>query len=206
MSGQRVNLDKCTVCFSPNTNAASRAMIGGLLKMKVVTQFDGYLGLPLLIGKKKSAAFKSILDRVANRTNSRSKRLLSNGGNEIFIKSILQSIPTYAFSVFLVPNGVLEELQAMIGRVWDLRCFNVALLGRKVWRLISCRDTLCYKVLSAKYFPDGDVLRSKRIDKPSFAWKSIVKAASILYDGFGWNVGNESKIDIWNENWGLRDY
>lgn len=80
------------------------------------------------------------------------------------------------------------------------------LLGRKVWRLISCRDTLCYKVFSAKYFPDGDVLRSKRIDKPSFVWKSIVKAASILYDGFGWNVGNESKIDILNENWGLKDY
>lgn len=50
----------------------------------------------------------------------------------------------------------------------DLRCFNVALLGRQVWRLMSCKDTLCYKVMSANYFPDGDVLQPKCVDKPSF--------------------------------------
>ncbi|XP_052483062.1 uncharacterized protein LOC128036192 [Gossypium raimondii] len=79
---------------------------------------EKYLNLPILIGKKKSATFKSILDRAANRINNWSKRLLSNGGKKIFIKSILQSIPTYAFSVFFVPNGVLEKLQFMICRVW----------------------------------------------------------------------------------------
>lgn len=68
---------------------------------------------------------------------------------------------------------------------------------------MCCRDTLCYKVLSAKYFPEGDVLRSKRTDKPSFMWKTIAKVASVLYDGFGWNVGNGRKIDFWNENWGF---
>lgn len=61
----------------------------------------------------------------------------------------------------------------------DLRHFNVALLGRQVWRLISCKDTLCFKVLSAKYFPEGDVLHPKQIDNPSFTWQSIAKAASI---------------------------
>ncbi|XP_012442051.2 uncharacterized protein LOC105767072 [Gossypium raimondii] len=204
MSGQRVNLDKSMVYFSLKTNAASRAMIRGL-KMKVVTHFDGYLGLPLPMGNRKSVAFKSILDRIANRTISWSKRLLSNGGKEIFIKSILQSIPTYAFSVFMVPKGILEEIQALAWGLGfrDLHRFNVALLGRQVWRLMSCRDTLCFEVLSAKYFPEGDVLHPKNIDKPSFTWKSIVKAASELYDGFGWNVGNGNKIDLWKENWGF---
>lgn len=85
----------------------------------------------------------------------------------------------------------------------DLRRFNVALLGRQVWRLMSYRDTLCYRVLSAKYFPDGDVLHPKRVDKPSFTWQSITKAASWLYEWFGWNVGNGQLIDIWQENWGF---
>lgn len=79
----------------------------------------------------------------------------------------------------------------------DLRHFNVALLGRQVWRLISCKDTLCFRVLSAKYFLDGDVFHPKRVDKPSFMWKSIARATSILHEGFGRNVGNGGKINIW---------
>lgn len=69
-----------------------------------------------------------------------------------------------------------------------------------MWRLISCKDTLCFRVLSTKYFPEGDVLHPKQIDKPSFTWQSIAKAASILYEGFDWNVGRGSKIDIWHDN------
>ncbi|TYG90098.1 hypothetical protein ES288_A12G155000v1 [Gossypium darwinii] len=82
----------------------------------------------------------------------------------------------------------------------DLRQFNMALLGRQVWRLIICKETLYYKVLSAKYFPDGDVFNPRSMDKPSFMWQSIAKAASILHAGFGWNVGNGRNIKIWHDN------
>lgn len=85
----------------------------------------------------------------------------------------------------------------------DLLCFNVALLGRQVWRLASCKDTFCFKVLSTKYFPDGDIFRPKKVDKPSFTWKTIVRAACILHEGFRWNAGNGRKIDFWQENWGV---
>ncbi|MBA0765533.1 hypothetical protein Gotri_014713, partial [Gossypium trilobum] len=54
--------------------------------------------------------------------------------------------------------------------------------------LASCKDTLCFRVLSAKYFPNGDVFRPKRVDKPSFTWKSIARAASILREV------NETKV------------
>ncbi|KAG4211529.1 hypothetical protein ERO13_A02G109702v2, partial [Gossypium hirsutum] len=83
----------------------------------------------------------------------------------------------------------------------DLRLFNVALLGRQVWRLINCRDTLCYKVLSAKYFSNGDVFQPKSMDKPSFAWQSIAKVAKVMYEGFGWTIGNGKSIKIWDDNW-----
>ncbi|XP_016676373.2 uncharacterized protein [Gossypium hirsutum] len=224
MSGQSINLDKSMVYFSPNTPVSQRTSLSGLLRMKVVANLDSYLGLPIPIGKKKSAAFQSILDHAASRIESWSKRLLSLGGKEIFIKSILQSIPTYGFSVFFVPNGILEELQSLIYRVWwgeKIRkevgiCYlgtacvilkewgsRVPEFGPQVWHLMCCRDTLCFRVLSAKYFPDGDVFHPKRIDKPSFTWQSITKAASLLYEGFGWNVGKGSRIDIWHDRWGF---
>ncbi|KAA3468841.1 Cyclopropane-fatty-acyl-phospholipid synthase [Gossypium australe] len=76
----------------------------------------------------------------------------------------------------------------------DLHLFNIAFLGRQVWRLIICKDTLCYKVLSAKYFPNGYVFHPK---------KSIAKAASILSEGFGWSVEDGRSIDLWKDNWGF---
>lgn len=45
----------------------------------------------------------------------------------------------------------------------DLHLFNIALLDRQVWRLIHFKDAICYRVLSSKYFPDGNIFRAKRV-------------------------------------------
>ncbi|TYH01218.1 hypothetical protein ES288_A09G040100v1, partial [Gossypium darwinii] len=136
------------------------------------------------------------------------------------------AILTYAFSVFLAPKGTIEELHSQMGRMWwtnndkmrgwammawrkmchpkgmggmgfrNLHLFNLALLGRQVWRLMSQQDTLCFKVLCAKYFPEADVFSYKRCDKPSFTWASIAKAVDALKDGFIWQVGDGNRIDL----------
>ncbi|MBA0579300.1 hypothetical protein Gorai_021561, partial [Gossypium raimondii] len=171
MSGQSINFEKSMVYFSPNTLMPHRMNFGGLLKMKVVTKLDGYLGLPIPIRKKKSSVFKSILDcTTASRINCWLKRLL--------------------------PNDVLSKWYGGLG-FKDLRLFNVALLGQQVWHLINCKDTLCYSFLSAKYFPNGDVFNPKSMDKPSYTCQSIAKAASALCEGFSWNgIDEEAKV-IW---------
>ncbi|KAH1083350.1 hypothetical protein J1N35_023111 [Gossypium stocksii] len=136
-------------------------------------------------------------------------------------------------SVFLAPKGVIDDMQTKISRVWwsgknrgqfwsmlswknlcypkgmgglgfrDLHLFNLALLGRKVWRLINNKYTLCYQVLSSKYFPDGNIFNFKKVNRASFTWKSIVAAASVLKSGFGWQVGCGDRINIHTDNWGL---
>ncbi|KAA3470357.1 reverse transcriptase [Gossypium australe] len=92
MSGQRINVDKSMVCFSPKTPIPQRAATNELFHIKVVDNLDSYLGLPISVGKKKSDAFKSIVNRTTSRINSWSKRLLSSAGKEIFVKSVIQSI------------------------------------------------------------------------------------------------------------------
>ncbi|KAG8481388.1 hypothetical protein CXB51_026145 [Gossypium anomalum] len=67
-----------------------------------------------------------------------------------------------------------------------LRLFNLALLGRQVWRLINNKDSLCFKVPSSKYFPEGNIFKAKKEDKASFTWSSIAAGAKVLKDGFGW--------------------
>lgn len=46
------------------------------------------------------------------------------------------------------------------------------------------RDTLYFKVLSPKYFPNVDVLNSRNVEKPSYAWSSLRSAALELEECF----------------------
>ncbi|KAK5842391.1 hypothetical protein PVK06_004741 [Gossypium arboreum] len=59
-------------------------------------------------------------------------------------------------------------------------------VGIQVYRLLTLKDTLCYRVLSSKYFPNGDLFHPKKVDKPSYAWSSILMEAKALESGFGW--------------------
>ncbi|KAK5785385.1 hypothetical protein PVK06_039967 [Gossypium arboreum] len=59
------------------------------------------------------------------------------------------------------------------------------------------------EVLSAKYFPDGDVFSYKKCDKPSSTWSSIAKAIDVLKDRFIWPVGKGNKIDLRRDHWGV---
>ncbi|KAL1151536.1 hypothetical protein V6Z11_A09G048800, partial [Gossypium hirsutum] len=130
-------------------------------------------------------------------------------------------------SIFLAPKGVIEDIQAMLSRTWwsgkekgrfwtmiqwktlfkpkgmgglgfrDVRLFNLALLGRQVWRLLNNTDSLCFKVLSSKYFPDGNIFHAKKMDKASFTWSSIAAAVDVFKDGFGWRCVKSVK-DLWH--------
>ncbi|KAH1047679.1 hypothetical protein J1N35_038463 [Gossypium stocksii] len=63
----------------------------------------------------------------------------------------------------------------------DLWLFNLALLGQQVWWLISQKDTLCFQVLSSKYFFDA-----KALDK-----------------GFSWHLGDDCSIRLDKDKWGF---
>ncbi|KAA3468125.1 Cyclopropane-fatty-acyl-phospholipid synthase [Gossypium australe] len=69
----------------------------------------------------------------------------------------------------MLPWKTLRNPKGMGGLgIRDVCFFNLALLGRKVWRLINNKDSLCYKVLSSRYFLDGNIFKAKRVDKASF--------------------------------------
>ena len=54
----------------------------------------------------------------------------------------------------------------------DLESFNLALLSKQVWRLLSEPDSLCAQVLRAKYFPSGDLLNCELKKGSSYTWQA----------------------------------
>ena len=52
-----------------------------------------------------------------------------------------------------------------------------------MWCLFHEKETLLYKVFSAKYFPSGDIFGVVLNPRCSFAWKSIMQARKMISNG-----------------------
>lgn len=175
-------------------------------------------------------AFRYIKDRIWSRIQGWREKLLSKAGKEILIKAVAQAIPTYAMSCFDLTKEFCDELSTMICRYWwsqqekdkmhwlswdkllqpkkdgglgfrDLYHFNMAMLGKKIWRLIQNPETLCARLLKARYFPYGDILNAEARAGSSYAWRSLLKGAALVKKGIIWRVGNGESINIWHDPW-----
>ncbi|KAA3465545.1 reverse transcriptase [Gossypium australe] len=117
-SGQRVNFDKSTVFFSKNTSEIERNLVVRILGVRCLTDPERYLGLLNMVGRKKKESFQALKDRIKQRIDHWSMRHLSQRGKEVFIKSILQAIPTYSMACFLLPKTLCDEFENIMAKFW----------------------------------------------------------------------------------------
>ncbi|XP_074326550.1 uncharacterized protein LOC141664498 [Apium graveolens] len=232
VSGQKINVEKSNVFFSQNVQQETKTeilQVTGFMEASASTQ---YLGLPNCIGRNKSAILGYLKDRVRNRIQSRNGKLLNKSGKEILLKTVSQSIPNYAMSVFLIPMEMCKEMEQMMCNFWwqsstkknkcihwmswgrmcksklfdgmrfrHLHEFNIALLGKQGWRLISHPDSLVARIYKARYYVEGGFLNAKLGINPSFIWRSLLAAQELLKQGLGCRVGNNEMVSIMNDPW-----
>jgi hypothetical protein len=117
-SGQRLNREKMTIFFSRNTEPQVKRSILEVAGIPDSQRFDTYLGLPALVGKSKMAKFQGIKTRVWKKLQDWKLKFLSQAGKEILIKVVIQAIPTYSMSVFLLPKALCNDLNSLMPRFW----------------------------------------------------------------------------------------
>lgn len=83
----------------------------------------------------------------------------------------------------------------------DLKTFNQALLAKQGWRLMCDGGSLAHKIMRARYFKNAQFLDASRGYHPSFVWRSIWGAKSLLMEGLKWRVGNGASIRVWDMAW-----
>ncbi|XP_019150595.1 PREDICTED: uncharacterized protein LOC109147396 [Ipomoea nil] len=228
-SGQQVNYHKPSICYSKNTCHDDKNMVAHILGVTHAPNFGKYLGLPSFVGRNKKAAFAYIEDKIRQRIGSWNKKLLSQG-KEILLKSVAHAIPTFSMGVFQLPISVCIANERVINRYWwgsgndqgihwktrdrlcipkkygglgfkDLRAFNLAMLGKQAWRLLTNTDSLVSRVYKARYYPKDSFTEACLGNNPSFCWRSIMEAKGLICNGVRRRNGNGKSTLIWDHPW-----
>lgn len=65
----------------------------------------------------------------------------------------------------------------------NLHLFNITLLGKLCWKLISQPNSLVNRILKARYFPRDDFFDANLGSNPSQIWRGIVEARDLVRRG-----------------------
>ncbi|KAL9670332.1 hypothetical protein QQ045_007883 [Rhodiola kirilowii] len=213
ISGQSVNLLKSEAVISRNAPEHLIAAFESVLGVKLVQKHCKYLGVPLLLNRKRSDTFQSLLDKLWSKTQGWKNRLLSVGGKHILVSSVPNTIPLYWLSCFSLPDKVIRKIHTIMSNFWwqqtggtkpvhwiradilrkskeeggldfvNFKCLNKALLAKQCWRIVNNEHLLVSRLLKAKYFHNCHLLESTVRQHASHVWQSLRSAIPVLRYG-----------------------
>jgi hypothetical protein len=189
--------------LSPKVDVEVKAKICNELNIMIEALSERYLGLPAMVEVDRSDNFMYLLERIIASFEGQKEKLMSMGAKDILLKAVIQCIPVSATTVFKIPKNIvklitdamvafwwgdLEEQTKMHWCAWwkmcipkvdrgmgfrDLHAFNLAMLARQTWGLLTNPNSLCAHVLRAKYYQNGDLLNADPKSGSSFTWQGI---------------------------------
>uniref|UniRef100_A0A8R7VD05 Reverse transcriptase zinc-binding domain-containing protein n=1 Tax=Triticum urartu TaxID=4572 RepID=A0A8R7VD05_TRIUA len=179
----------------------------------------------------KDENFQPIMERFMKRCSNRNGRHMSFAAKEVYVKSIVQALPTFTMGVFKMSVGFCEKYERLIREFWwgeeegqrkvhwmswdkmtkpkrgggigfrDMHLFNQALLARQGWRLIQNPDSLCARVLKSKYYLNGELMDTVFAADASQSWRGIEFGLELLKKGLIWRVGDGRSIQVQRDQW-----
>ncbi|KAM6563301.1 hypothetical protein CsatB_023299 [Cannabis sativa] len=156
---------------------------------------------------------------------------LSKAGQTTLIKSVGLAMPCYAMQTTKLSNHLMHKIDGMVRdfwwgfekgnqgmhlKAWDKLCLpksrgglgfrktkemNLAFLAKWGWNLLIGCQSLCCKILEAKYLRGKDFLSCQYKDSDSWFWKNVVKSKTILRKGACKVIGDGKNTRIWDDPW-----
>ena len=230
-SGQAINRSKTTLFFSQNTSQREKEEIRNLMGAQVMNNYEKYLGLPMVGGKSKVGTFKEIQERITKKVMVWKEKTISKAGRETLIKSVAQAIPTYSMSIFQFLRRVCDGINSILAKYWwgqtsnekkiywinwkklctpkkkggmefrDIHAFNLAMLAKQAWCLVTGTHSLFFRVYKARYFPRCSFMEAELGHNPSFVWRSLLAARELIREGSMWKIGNGQSVEVSDKTW-----
>lgn len=230
-SGQRINSSKFVIVFGRGVEDETKRDICHALHMNQGGRLSKYLGLPGDWPRSKTQALNWLKDRVWTRLQGWKEKYLSPAGKEVLIKSVIQAIPTYIMSLFMLPKSFCGRISSMIANFWwrqmgkdrgihwkswqqlllskkegglgfrDLHAMNLALVAKQVWRIYRSPNTLWARIIKSLYFPNGSIWEAKRRTRASWGWQSLIQGRDFLNKHKAWMIKSGEKVKICGDQW-----
>jgi hypothetical protein len=80
------------------------------------------------------------------------------------------------------------------------------MLAKQCWRLWDRPESLCAKILKAKYYANTSVLEAKPKRGMLYSWRSILRGLEVMKLGMIWRVGDGRNLKIWTDSWIPREF
>ncbi|XP_050258802.1 uncharacterized protein LOC126703770 [Quercus robur] len=179
--GQKINTDKSSIFFSPNTALEVKEEIFATLSPMQDSRHSKYLGLPSFIGRSKMQVFSILKERIGH-------KLVGWKGLCDDIESMVRNFWWGQRQQEPKMNWVswktmcMPKAQGGMG-FRNLQAFNKVMLAKQLWRILQNPNSLVARVLKAKYFPTKDILNANLGSSPSYSWRSIHSSLDVIRKG-----------------------
>ncbi|XP_073137691.1 uncharacterized protein [Henckelia pumila] len=190
-SGQKVNFLKSSISFSENVPNERKNLICETLGVRYTTNHGAYLGLPSLIGRKKSEVFAFVKEKTWSRMQERMMNSFWWGGADNN-RGGLRWLRWDKLTLHKADGGLGFR---------NIHHYNLALLAKQSWKLVANPHSLASQVLKAMYYPNSTFMDAKMGSNPSYVWRSIMATQDLIRRGARIRIGSGNLTHIWNTPW-----
>ncbi|GKD04019.1 RNA-directed DNA polymerase, eukaryota, reverse transcriptase zinc-binding domain protein [Tanacetum coccineum] len=207
-SGLKINLHKSKLMgIGVDQDEINQA--ASLVGCSTLTTPFKYLGIQVGSNMSRIKSWDDSIAKISSRLSKWKLKLLCIGGRLTLTKSVLNSLPLYNMSIYKVPMGVLNNMEAIrrnflngvdnsdrkiawIGwkkvlaakkhgglGISSFFALNRALLFKWIWRFISDTQSLWAQVIRAIYRKEG-MLDRQSINSKSSPWTEIIREVHSL--------------------------
>ncbi|XP_026438071.1 uncharacterized protein LOC113336637 [Papaver somniferum] len=135
---------------------------------------------------------------------------MSPPGRGVMEKVVLESVPVYTMTTFILPKTTIKMVTSIIRDFWwgklgpkkgiymdgwdglckskekggnglkKLEIMNLSLIANNGWRLFHQPNSIFSKTMKGRYFPNSNPFHATCNDGSSWAWKGLHKVLMIL--------------------------
>ncbi|KAH9758966.1 putative reverse transcriptase/RNA-dependent DNA polymerase [Citrus sinensis] len=79
--------------------------------------------------------------------------------------------------------------------------FNIAMLGKQCWKLMTNPHSLVARILKARYYHRSSFVDASIGFNPSYTWRSIMAAKNVVVHGSRIQIGNGQQVQLSKDPW-----
>ena len=231
LAGQKVNLIKSKILFSPNVAGKRKRSICRRLGIAATTNLGNYLGFPIINQGRTGSAYNFVVNKIQSKLAGWRANLFSRAGRMVLVKSAIAPVAEYYMQCQALPVkicdqvdkhirdflwGSTEEKRRMHLVCWDkvtlpkelgrlglhkMKKRNYAILAKFCWRLACEKEAPWAKLLVAKYLSTSRLTNEGRKLPCSSCWAACKRGSPIYVKGLKWSVRNGEAVKIWTDFW-----